>query len=60
MVERLSDMQETGGSNPPVPIMTLPGWQCFDKLQSGSTGKAASSYDDTCRFKSGLCNLRPI
>ena len=25
-------------------------------LQSGSTGKAAPSYGDTCRFKSGLCN----
>ena len=25
-------------------------------LQSGSIGKAASSYGDSCRFKSGLCN----
>ena len=29
-------------------------------LQSGSIGKAALSYGDLCRFKSGLCNLAPL
>ena len=28
-------------------------------LQSGSIGKAALSYGDLCRFKSGLCNRAP-